>query len=295
MQRQIIVVFLSLFWLALSPAWGADRGALFKVEGSGHTMYLFGTIHVGQPGFYPLEPRIVAAVAGASKLAVEVDTEANLPALLEARKKYGLYPDEATSDAMPPALRKRTRIALGKAGYNADAMSNVRPWLVAVSLALAEYLAQGNRLDLSVESHLIGLAKASKVPVLSLETAAEQLSPFQRLSETEQLRFLDESISLIESGEQGKEVRKIVTAWRTADRRAFDEIAASAAADTTLSGRFFKEVLLDERNVTLAKKLEGLLQQENNVVAAIGTLHLVGSNSVPALLSARGLSVERVY
>src|SRR3954462_10431092 len=68
MRRQIIVVFVSLFWLALSPAWGADRGALFKVEGSGHTMYLFGTIHVGQPGFYPLEPRIVAAVSGASKL-----------------------------------------------------------------------------------------------------------------------------------------------------------------------------------------------------------------------------------
>lgn len=295
MQRQIIVVFLSLFWLVLPSAWSADRGALFKVEGNGHTMYLFGTIHVGQPGFYPLEPRIVAAVNGASKLAVEVDTDANIGALLEARKKYGLYPDGVTSKDMPAALRKRTRHALQKAGIDPESMDNVRPWLVAMTLAVSEYLAQGYRTDLSVESHLIGMAKASKVPVLSLETVTDQLSPFDRLSEAEQLRFLDECVTLIESGRQGAEVRQIVEAWRTADRRTFDAIAARTAADETFSGRFFKQVLLDERNVTLAGKLAGLLNQDNNVVAAIGMLHLVGEHSVPELLSARGLSVERVY
>jgi len=295
MRRQIIVVFLSLFCLLVPPAWSADRGALFKVEGSGHTMYLFGTIHVGKPEFYPLEPRIVAAVTGASTLAVEVDTDANLPALLEARNRYGLYAAGAAAGDMTPDLRKRTRRALGKAGFDADSVANMRPWLLATVLAVAEYAAQGYRTDLSVESHLISLAKASKVPVLSLETAAEQLSPFDRLSEAEQLRFLDESVTQIESGRQRTEVRQIVEAWRTADRATFEAIAARAAADTTLSGRFFQQVLLDERNVTLAAKLAGLLQREDKAVAAIGMLHLVGGNSVPALLSARGLSVERVY
>lgn len=295
MRRQIIVVFLSLFCLALPSAWGADRGALFKVTGDGHSMYLFGTIHVGQPEFYPLEARIVAAMNGASKLALEVDPDTDPGAVEAARRKYGLYPDGATGDEMTPVLRERTRQALAKAGIDADAMSHVRPWLVATVLAIAEYSAQGYRTDLSVESHLVGLAKAKKVPVVSLETVTAQLSLFDRLSEAEQLRFLEESVTLIESGRQRAEVRQIVEAWRTADRRTFDEIAARAAADTTLSGRFVKKVLLDERNIGLAEKLAGLLKQENNVVAAIGVLHLVGSNSVPALLSARGLSVERVY
>ena len=73
MRRQIIVILLSLFCFALPSAWGADRGALFKVSANGHTMYLFGTMHVGVPEFYPLEPRIAQAVAGASTLALEID------------------------------------------------------------------------------------------------------------------------------------------------------------------------------------------------------------------------------
>jgi uncharacterized protein len=72
MRRPIIVVFLSLLMLALPSAWAAERGALFKVSGSGHTMYLFGTMHVGLPEFYPLEPRIATAVQNASALALEV-------------------------------------------------------------------------------------------------------------------------------------------------------------------------------------------------------------------------------
>ncbi|UUZ56908.1 TraB/GumN family protein [Massilia sp. H-1] len=249
-----------MFCLALPSAWGADRGALFKVTGDGHSMYLFGTIHVGQPEFYPLEPRIVAAMNGASKLALEVDPDTDPGAVEAARRKYGLYPDGASGDEMTPVLRERTRQALAKAGIDADAMSHVRPWLVATVLAIAEYSAQGYRTDLSVESHLVGLAKAKKVPVISLETVTAQLSLFDRLSEAEQLRFLEESVTLIESGRQRAEVRQIVEAWRTADRRTFDEIAARAAADTTLSGRFVKKVLLDERNIGLADKLAYLLE-----------------------------------
>jgi uncharacterized protein YbaP (TraB family) len=54
-------------------------------------------------------------------------------------------------------------------------------------------------------------------------------------------------------------------------------------------------VLLDERNVTLAAKLGELLKRQNHSVAAIGVLHLIGSNSVPSLMAAKGMTVERVY
>ncbi|HEY0064316.1 MAG TPA: TraB/GumN family protein [Telluria sp.] len=295
MQGQIIVVFLSLFFLVLPKAWSADRGALFKVVGDGHTMYLFGTMHVGQPEFYPLEPRIVAAVAGASKLALEVDAEADYSALAEAQQLYGVYQEGVKPAPMDPALRERLRQAAARAGMNADKMMHYRPWLLATVLAIAEYRSQGYQTELSVEAHLTKLAKASGVQIVSLETPSAQLSMFDRLSDEQQLRFLEESITLIESGRQRAEVRQIVEAWRTADRSALDEIAARAAADNTLSGQFVKKFMLDERNIGLADKLAGLLKRENNTVAAIGILHLIGNTSVPALLGARGLSVERIY
>ncbi|MBV8633404.1 MAG: TraB/GumN family protein, partial [Burkholderiaceae bacterium] len=33
------------------------QGTLYRVQSQGHTAYLFGTIHVGKPEFYPLEPQ----------------------------------------------------------------------------------------------------------------------------------------------------------------------------------------------------------------------------------------------
>jgi uncharacterized protein len=67
MRRPIIVVFLSLFLMAFQVL-AAERGALFKVtqtgSDKGNTLYLYGTMHAGRADFYPLEPRIRAALGG---------------------------------------------------------------------------------------------------------------------------------------------------------------------------------------------------------------------------------------
>lgn len=294
MRRQIIVVFVSLFCLVLPSAFSADRGALFKVAGHGHSMYIFGTMHVGQPGFYPLEPRIAGAVAKASSLALEIDPadEASIPLALQS---YGMLPAGSPEPDIAPAMRERLRKVFDKAGIDMALLSVFKPWLVATRLAIVEYASQGYRTELSVDAHLAQLARDSRVPVIGLESPSAQLSLFGRLSDREQMLFLEESVEQMESGRQRSEVREIVEAWRTADKRAFDAIAERTAADTTVSGRFVKKVLLDERNVAMADKLVGLLKRDDNIVAAIGVLHLIGSHGVPALLSARGLSVERIY
>ena len=295
MRRQIIVVFFSLLCLALPPAWGTDRGALFKITAYGHTMHLFGTMHVGQPEFYPLEPRIAAAVKGASTLALEIDPAQDPAFAAQALKTFGMTSAGATRQALSPPMRLRLDRALAKAGIDPDSVVQLKPWLVATVLAMAEYGRQGYRADLSVDGHLAQLARAGKVPVIGLESAASQMSLFNRLTQAEQVGFLEESISLIESGKQGAEVSKIANAWRTADQAAFEDIAARASSDTSVSGRFVKNVLLEERNGALAEKLAQLLEREANTVAAIGVLHLIGANSVPSLLGERGITVERVY
>ena len=298
MQRQIIVVFLAwlLLGAGLTQARAAERGALFKVSGKGHTMHLFGTMHVGLPEFYPLEPRIAAAVAGASTLALEIDPTQDPGAVAQALRAHAmLAPGSSNYQTMPPAFRKRLERVLSKANIDLAAVSQFKPWLLATTLALAEYAEQGYRTDLSVDLRLAYMARSATVPVIALESVAGQLSMFDRLSSEDQWRFLDDSISLIESGKQRVEVRQIVDAWRTADQGALDNIAARAEADTSLAGKFVQEVMLEERNGPLADKLLKLLEQQDNSVAAIGVLHLLGKHSVPAKLRALGLTVERIY
>jgi uncharacterized protein YbaP (TraB family) len=292
MRRQIIVVFFSLFWLAFPAASGAERGALFKVTGNGHTMHLFGTMHVGVAEFYPLEPRITQAVAAASTLALELDPAIAPEAAAAAMREYGLA---SPGSSLPPALAARLAPLLEKAGVNPAALAPLKPWVVAMVLALHEFAAQGFRAEFAVDSHLAALARAGKTKVVELESVGLQMALFGKLSEAGQLRYLEDAIALIESGKHRADIRQITDAWRNADKAGLDAIALRVETDATFSGRFMRDVVLAGRNAGMADKLLQLLERENNTVAAIGLLHLIGKGSVPELMRAKGVTVERVY
>jgi uncharacterized protein YbaP (TraB family) len=296
MRRKIITLFFSLLLAVSLSVQAQPRGALFKVQAKGNTMYLFGTMHIGQADFYPLEPRIKNAIAKAPALALEIDPLKDPSAAMQAVMQYGMIaPGGKTIQDQPPAFRERLDKALRQARINPAQVATLKPWMLATILALAEYTKQGGDPALSVDTHLAKLAREARVPVVELESIALQMGIFDRMSADEQWRFLDDALASIESGKQEKEVRDIIASWSRADRAALDKVARQVAEDKTLTGRFFQKVLLEERNGPMADKLMAMLEKADGHVAGMGVLHLLGTNSVPALMKAKGAMVERVY
>lgn len=322
MRRQIIVLFCSLFWIAPPALWAQEgvrpqasqradeqvterateaaapnRGALFKVARDGHTLYLFGTIHVGAPDFYPLEGRVLGALERAAVLALEIDPLADPARMAQAVRQYGMYARGAGSAQadLPAPYRPRLARLLRQYALDADTVAGMKPWLLASVLTVSEFSAQGYDTALAVDAWLARQAHQRKLPVLELESPQSQMALFDRMTIEEQSRFLQEGIDAIEDHQQGSQAREIAEAWRAADATALDTLARKAADDDTFSGRFVRRVLLDERNPGLADGIAALLARETNSLAAIGVLHLVGTNSVPELLRKRGLAVERIY
>jgi uncharacterized protein len=294
MRRPIIVFFLALFWVVVAQA--HERGALFKVTAHGHTMHLFGTMHVGLSQFFPLEPKITAAVAGASTLALELDPDQPALSLMRSMGRYGmLTPDDACYERLAPAQRQRLERLERQAGLDPASAKRFKPVLLATMLSLSEYEKLGYRPDLGTDKYLARLARSGKARILELESFDTQLQLLDTLPRPEQLRFLEETLASIESGAQQAEIRLVVDAWGSADQDALQRMSDDVERDTSLSGQFTREILLDGRNRALADKLAQLLAKEENTVAAIGVLHVLGKRGVPALLRARGLTVERVY
>ena len=291
-----VALLFSVLWLAMPTASAAERGALFRVGLDGHTMYLFGTLHVGLPEFYPLEPRIVGALAEASTLALEIDPAQPPAELSRALRTYGMLGAGGSAyDGMDPGRRALLDKLIRQGGLDPAKAITFKPVLLATMLTLAEYTRQGYRTELSSDGWLAREARAKGIRLVELESLGQQLSLLDRLPEADRWRFLDEMMGTIESGAQRLEARAMVRAWGSADRQALDEIAARCDADASASGVFVTRVLIKERNVGLAERLLQLLRQEKQTVAAIGVLHLLGQGSVPALLQASGVSVERVY
>ena len=303
MRHQIIALLVSLLCLTSPAAWGqsgaavtTERGALFKLEAGAHTLYLFGTIHVGQRSFFPLEARLTGALARASVLALELDPLRDPAAMARAVREHGLYaPGSADQNNIPPALRARLERALRTQHVQLATVAPYKPWLLMTLLALSQFAAQDYHAELAVDLHLAQLAREKNIPIVELESVTAQLSLFDAMSIGDQWRLVEELLDGIESGQQSTQVRAITAAWRHADRAALDALALDGERDPSFSARFMQRVLLAGRNPALAEKIAQLLARETNSVAAIGVLHLVGQGSVPQLLRARGVLVTRVY
>ncbi len=65
--------------------------------------------------------------------------------------------------------------------------------------------------------------------------------------------------------------------------------------EVSFSSKFLQRVLLDERNPNMANKIEALLKTDKKTFVAVGALHLIGAQGVPALLQQRGYEVEKLY
>jgi uncharacterized protein YbaP (TraB family) len=294
MARRIMMMLLMTFSLLAGQAWAVERGALFKVSGHGHTMYLFGTIHVGLPAFFPLDASVTQALAASTTLALEIDPTLQTPEVAAAVQRAAST-TPAIVAAMPPALGPRLARSLDALGMPAALATQLKPWMLLITLTTVEYAKLGYRPDLAVDAHLARLAHERNIKVVGLETLESQLDLFDRLPVADQWTLLDETLAALESGESQEEVRSITDGWAKADRATLDALARKYEQDPRLSSQILQRRFSSERNGPMADKLDALLARENKTMAAVGLMHLIGKDSLPALLRAKGLHVEQVY
>ena len=294
MARRIIVILLAGFTLLTSQAWAVERGALFKVSGHNHTMYLFGTIHMGRPEFFPLDKSVTQALAASTTLALEIDPTVQTAELAAAVQRTALS-TPAIAAAMPPALGPRLKRHLEAFGAPATLSTQIKPWMLLITLTSAEYARLGYRPDLGIDAHLATLAHKQNIKVIGLETIESQLALFDRLPVADQWTILDETLASLDSGEARQEVESVTDGWARADHATLDALALKYEKDQRLSSQILQRRFLTERNRPMADKLADLLARENKTMAAIGLMHLIGKDSLPALLRAKGLKVEQLY
>ncbi len=272
-----------------------QRGTLYRIRYHDHTSYLFGTIHVGRPEFFPLEAQATKALSEAGTLALELDLR-DTAGLQNAVQKYGMY---AGADTVEQHLSadslKRLKAALAQSGIPFERVAHMKTWMIANVLLVTMLEQQGYHTDLATEAYLTTAATVQGKTVVGLESADYQLSLFDNMTEKQQEQYLNENLDDVQSGEMRKKTQELVDAWATADEKAFDEMLTEAQNDQTTEGKFFLDVLIGKRNPIMAGKIETMLKEDKASFVGVGLLHLIGANGVPQLLAKRGYEVTRLY
>lgn len=271
-----------------------NRGTLYRVWHQGNTAYLFGTIHVGQASFFPLEPQVTQALGDASKLVVELDVRNHAP-LLAAVNKYGMYANDTIDKHLTQDSLAALQQTLQEFGIPFAQVARMKPWMATNFLISVALQRNGFAPSLGTEFFLLGLAQTQAKTVVELETADYQLSLFERMTPMQQEHYLRENLAEIQNGTALAKAADLMAAWGNADSGAFETMLREAIDKKNVSSEFFRRTLLGERNPNMATRIEALLRNDKITFVGVGLLHLIGENGVPKLLQQRGYQVQKLY
>jgi uncharacterized protein YbaP (TraB family) len=129
---------------------------------------------------------------------------------------------------------------------------------------------------------LVERARVDGKPIEGLETVIDQLSIFDDRSMEEQTRFLIDSVDDMATLE--RDLARLVEAWRTGDMRGLEREFKKERAQAP--GLY--DELLGARNRKWLPKIVDLLDDDQDYLVVVGTLHFVGRDGLLTLLKRAG-------
>ena len=299
-KRALAIAALALCCFAPAGAAPAADGNdtakhfLWKVTGPKGVVYMFGTIHAGKAGFYPLPSIIEDSFKGADTLIEEVDISELAEA---ARVQRGLIENGAyaNGDTITNHLSEVTRSHLAaylkKGGLSEADIAHMRPWLVSMLVAQLEMKRMGINPSYGLDRHFLEEAQQSDKQIGALEDAGSQIKLFSSLSEEFQDRLL--LSSLVDMEKWADSFDLLTRAWQSGDTAAMQEVITSATREyPQLKPLMIK--LFDDRNTAMTAKIEQFLQTPESYFVAIGAGHLVGERGILSQLRRKNFKVEQL-
>ena len=276
--------------LAVAVLCGEARAdpAMWRVTGAKGAAILFGSIHLLPAKLEWRDEALSNALTNATELWFEIplgdEADARAARLLQAKGR--LPRGDTLSAHLSPDLLRRLDIDAAALGLDPSALETMRCWLADATLSIAADMKSGADTSGGVERRIDGWTPLS-AKRRALETAADQVGVLADGATDEQIAMLSVTLDEIEAPDR---YPVLVTAWLAGDladpsnREALDPLAAA-------SPRAYRALITD-RNRRWAQEIEHRLKRGGRIVVVVGIGHLIGPESVPALLKAAGLTVS---
>ncbi|WP_206955854.1 TraB/GumN family protein [Trinickia acidisoli] len=271
------------------PFYVATKGAT--------TIYLLGTLHIGDPYDYPksqpFRRPIMAALAASPTLALEISPD-DLLRSQDDVSKFGVCSYACLPRLLPEAIWRKLAFRLRGNPAALEEIQKTRPWLAALLVETYDSLAIGLQTEYGTEAQLENVYLPTRGKIVGLETLAEQMRAFTNLTLAEQREMLAQDLAQTPV-QNMDDVKALHRLWRVGDA---DAIAAWASAKserlarTPAVAQALDNRIVYERNRRFAVRMTAIAAPNRPVFVAIGALHLGGPKGVLNLLRQRGFTVD---
>ncbi len=277
------VLFL-LVLVTLMPAGAQEKSLLWKVTGNNlsEPSYVYGTMHILCAEDFEFPEKLQSAIDETEVLVLELDPTdpkllAEMQQLMVNPGMQNIYADLAEED-----YALINGVLQNAYGAGLEQMGVLKPMVISTMIMMAVLFPCENKV--TIDGELAQKAKEAEKEIVSLETAAFQMSLFDEVPKDVQIKDL-----LTTLGDDGK-------AEFEALKRAYlaeDMVAMHALMNDNDMMKEYGHILLGKRNQVWMEVLPDLFQKQASLVA-VGAGHLPGEDGLLELLRDAGYTVEPV-
>lgn len=270
-------------------------GFLWRIENGDTTVYLQGTVHLGTEDFYPFHEKIEQAYEEADVVVPEVDiTEADLLASMGSTVMNGMYMDGTSiEDHISEDLYTKLEEKFSEYNISMEIVGSFKPWMLEslVTQLVAEELNYMHGVDM----YFLERAKKDHKEIVELETVAEQLDVLSGQSDRFQEQQLEATLDSIDEFESM--MSELFAVYLDGDEDVLLDLLFPEDEETDEEYEAYMVALNDDRNVTMAEKIKGFLEEDTSKTyfVIVGAAHLVMDPHIRTLLEEEGYEIERVY
>ena len=257
---------------------------VWSVTDADSEVILYPTVHILPAGTVWQTDTLADALGRAEEVWYELPEGAQSdPAIVGLVQQLGMS-ETPLSEKLSPEVLAKLEARMAEIGVPAAMTEPMQPWMAAITLPTVQLMQSGYRADQGVETVL--QARDDGLGQRSFETMEQQLRFFADMPEEQQIAMLEETLDDMESGTE--QLDRMAEAWRTGDVRTLeDEFIDGMDGYPELY-----ELLIVNRNRDWAEQLDAELKGTGVDFVAVGAGHLIGPDSVPAMLASKGYDVK---
>jgi uncharacterized protein YbaP (TraB family) len=274
---------------------------LYEVtDGNGGTVWLFGSIHIGEENFYPLPRYVLRAFKKADVLAVEFDIvqyKNNAVAKKRALEALSYKDGSTTKKHISNSLYTEAIKILKESNLYDEDTEKYYPSAWSDFIDDALYTKLGIQEDLGIDRYFIDQAYKTKKKIAEIESLEEQYEILANFSESLQISLLASSIKAYKEADAEKPKEKMKN-WALGDEAILAEsykktVEFSSEKAEELYNEYYKAIVID-RNIKMVDYAEKALKSGEDTFICVGAAHIIGEGAMVETLRERGYTVKAI-
>lgn len=263
---------------------------LWEIEGTSNRIRLLGSIHFLRAEDHPLPGAITAAYQEADIIVLElVLDEISLTDMLRIQQELAVDPrGRGLSDLIDAHAYREAKSLASATNINLDMLQPFEPWFAALQITQLRLLQLGFDGSYGVDVTMSHKARTDGKTVLGLESLDDQLRALDTLPAKAQQSFLLQTLE--DADGISAELEIILAAWRQGDINTLENLMLEGLSEQPE----VYDQLLVKRNQRWTKAIIEMMNDSQDYLIIVGSMHLVGKDSVQSMLGQAGIKTRQL-